>query len=572
MSSDTLPTVDLSALDVETDFSQPDYFNPVSTDIQRRMAFLTEVWNHFAPELDLRYGVYNSTVLSPAAIFSQGVIDSIERWRDNTQVAALLDRLQNLSADDAERVADLLDLFLLNYRVTRNAGSNATGRVVLLFDKDISYVIGSSDSFTAKQLTFNPVNSFGIVPSTRSALTSNEQSLIPRSDGLYSAVITVICDDTTTSANLAAGTQLLPVRSISGLIGAYAESTFTGGSNETSLEELYQKIIYGISSPVMSTRTNMSSLLRSQIDLLPIHSDSIVGLGDIEMIRDQHSIYPISCGGRADWYVRTSQNIVSALFSKTARRVAVLTENSARWRVLIDRNDLPGLYSINEIRTPELADPLEKTYEYRSYNLTDYKIAPDIVTPEEAAFTRFQTLVVEFIDPLMSRFGDIADWPEEKTYNFLADSMPRLAEIQEYVSAKSNVSVLGDVLIKAPIPCKVKIDFAVCAQPTQEIPSDAIIQGTVVDTIHAAGFTNNLAASVIIRAVQDLLPTDAFIEDFTMTGSLLLPTGKTITKTDIENLEFYEPPYATAKTISFFSDLNSVTVNTKTVMTAARFL
>jgi hypothetical protein len=570
MSSDTV--IDISALDIEIDFSLPDYFNPDSADIQRRMAFLAEVWNHYAPELDLRYGVYNSTVLSPAAIFSQGVIDSIEQWRDNTQIAALLNRLQNLSEDDTERVTQLLDLFLLNYRVTRNPGGNATGRVVLLFDSDVAYAVGPSDLFTTKQLTFTPVNSFGILPTKRTILTEYEQSLILRSDGLYSAVITVACDDTTASANLAAGTQLLPVQNIPGLVGAYAESTFTGGANETSLDELYQKIIYGIASPVMSTRTNMSSLIRSRVDLLPVYSDSIVGLGDEEMIRDQHSIYPVSCGGRADWYVRTSQSIVSVMFGKTARRVAVLTENAARWRVLINRDDLPGLYSVNEIRTPELADPLEKTYEYRSYDLTNYKTAPDITTPEEAAFTRFQTLIVEFIDPAMPRFGGIAEWPEEKTYNFLADSMPRLAEIQEYVSAKSNVSILGDVLIKAPIPCKVKIDFAVCSQPTQEIPDDAVIQGTVVNTIHAAGFTNNLAASVIIRAVQDLLPTDAFIEDFTMTGTLLLPTGKTVTKTDVENIEFYEPPYATAKTISFFSDLNSVTVNTKTVMTAARFL
>jgi F420-dependent methylenetetrahydromethanopterin dehydrogenase len=120
--------------------------------------------------------------------------------------------------------------------------------------------------------------------------------------------------------------------------------------------------------------------------------------------------------------------------------------------------------------------------------------------------------------------------------------------------------------------CYPTVSFVVCAQPSQTVPDESAIQSTVVNTIHAAGFTNNLAASVIIRAVQDLLPTDAYIEDFVMTGSLLLPSGETVTKTSVENLEFYEPPYATAKTISFFCDLNSVFTTTKTVTTAARFL
>jgi hypothetical protein len=570
MSSTTLQELNISIPDTSTEFLMPDYFTLDATGVQERIAFLIEIWNSFAPELDLRYGVYNSTVVAPAATFSQGIINSIDSWRENTQIAALLEKLQ--TGVDEEQTNQFFDLFLLNYRIHRNTGQSAHGLVTLLFDRDNQFSVGPSNVLTAKQLTFVPVAPFTILPTTRTVFTSNEQRLVKRSDGLYSAVIEVVCESETTSGNLAAGTQLFLTQSIQGFIGAYAQTTFLDGSSDSSVEELYHNVVYGVSAPIMSSRTNMSSLLRSQVDLLPIHSDSIIGLNDMEMTRDQHSVYPISCGGRADWYVRTSQNIITQSFIKRASRVSALSNNSAQWRIHIERDDLPGFYSITKIEAPELADPLEQVYEHKSYDLTNYKNAPDIVTPEEAAFSRFQTMIVDFIDPSMDRFGTVDQWPTEYDYTIYVDSMPRLAEIQEYVSTKSNVSIFGDILVKAPIPCKVKVSLSVCAQPTQTIPDGSAIQSVVVNTIHSTGFTNSLAASVLIRAIQDLLPDDAYIEDFTMTGSLLLPDGKTVTKSDTETLTFYEPPYATAKTISFFCDLDSVVVIEKTVMTSARFL
>lgn len=563
-------------------FLVPEYFNSDKEDIASVKQFLANVWMTESPDIDTRHGVFNSVVVSPISYLAAGIIEYIDQWRANTQMVSLL------SMPEGATQSGLLDMFLSNYGVNRVTGTASSGKVLLVFNINSPYMIGTDMSFLARQQIFKPTRTFSITQSHVVPFFDTEQSLQEQQDGTFTAVIDMVSSTTTAAANISVGTPLVPTVSIPGLLAAYAYTGFTGGIDNESDQQLIDRVRSGAAVPVLSSRINMSSQLRLQKDLMPIFSDSIVGLGDLESVRDKHAVIPIATGGRSDWYIRTSQDIevcevtgdavVNPKYHRVAQRIQNLSATAARWRVTLDRDACPGFYFILGVRhgfTTEIIKP-EAGSELRGFDmspLSSSHVVPDIVNTSEAMYTRFQTAVFDFIDTRMAdRFGDPSEWPTEFPYTILLSGLPRLANIQNYVSQRAIIPVASDILIKAPIPCSIYVDLSVCYQPGQSPVAEDAIKAVIMETIHNLGFADTLPASSIIEAVQLAIPGGAYLDDFTMTGILHSPSGRRMSQSGRETISFNDFPYATTRTISFFTDFDKISVSTRNVTTNARFL
>jgi len=604
--------------DIIHDFMRADYLNVDPVIASERKAYLRRVWYSIAPEIELQYGVYNSTVAAPAAIFSQSIIETLEKWRQHTQIAQLIEDVQN----DREINYPYLELFLENYRIKRETGMKSVGLVRLIFSKDITYGFGPNDKFTARGLMFSPTDLFSISPSSKEMVyVPNEQILKKRDDGTYSAVIELESDDILAAANLPTGTQLVLAQDTYGyLLEAEVIESFVGGIQEETMDNLLPQLVNGITSPVLTSRANIAAQIKSLPDIT-VKELSIIGVGDIESVRDKHGLFHISHGGRGDIYARTTGTLLTKTIMKKCRLVEIIKPPPhlpeqpvmAKYQCFLNRFDAPAAYTIRSVLSEGSTYSLDIVSESRGFDLRGLNFAPDIINCTESAFSVYQTIVFDFIDDNMQRYGDEANYPDEAEYLVSYEYQPHIQAIQEHCMNRSNVPIMGDLLVKAAIPCKTKVYFSVAVQPTQMDPDLNPLITAVINTVSNTGFMNVLPASLIIEAVQRLLPDGMFVSDFVMTGSLLLPTARIgcdntmglithvekvcgpkfhtfdriknrhwnhqayttstvhyASEADKEELSFDIPPHATANTICFFTDVNDITIDIKRYNSVAR--
>ena len=568
----------MSAISTTADFLRPDYLEIDPHITANRKAFLRSVWNAVAPELELQYGVYNSTVAAPTAIFSQAIIDSIELWRKHTQIAQLIED----AADNGGIDYEYLELFLENYRIRRTAGEQSVGLVKLIYRTNTAHVISPMNTFTAKGITFTPTAVFNISPSERLSYAPRDQRLQALDDGTFSAVIEMRSDTVSVNANLTAGTVLVPEGgSIPGLLEATVLDTFVGGVLEDTLSTLVPQLVNGITSPVMTSRANISAQIRS-LPEITVRDISVIGAGDIESVRDKHGLFAISQGGRGDIYVRTADILHTKTLTKTCELIEIIDSNTAKYRCFLSRDEAPAAYSVIAVNSEVSSRNLDIAYESRSIDLNGVQYAPDVINYTEGAFSAFQTILFDFIDNNMSRHGAVENFPDVAEYAVTYEFQPNITEIQDHCVNRSNVSVMGDLLVKAAIPCKTSISFSIAVQQGQTPPDRDAVVSMVVNTVNSTGFMNVLPSSIIIEAVQKMLPEGMFISNFSMVGSLLLPTmvddeGAIIVLRRTaaaakEELYFEVEPYATANTICFFADSNNVNVVFEPYKSVARLV
>jgi len=545
-------------------FAVPNYLETDPAVTAARKAYLRTVWHAVAPEIELQYGIYNSTVAAPAALFSQAVIESIDRWRQHTQIAQLIEDVANDKIN-----YDYLELFLENYRIKRKVGQRSVGLVRLVFNVDSSYSFAPNDKFTARGLTFRSTANYVISPTGRHAYAVNDSVLQRLDDNTFTATIELESEVISPDANLTAGTGLVMVdRVYPSLIEATVIDSFVGGVAEDKLTDLLPRLINGLTSTVMSSRAHIGAQLRS-LELADIKDISIIGAGDIESVRDKHGLFGISQGGRGDIYVRTTDALRTARIVKECRRVP----GTDQFRCHLSTTDAPAAYSIISIRRRDGSQDLPIDSETRSIDLGISRYAPDVINYQEGAFSAYQTILLTFID-------EDAGSEDVLEYYVSYDYQPGIGELQSYCCDERNVSVLGDLLVKAAIPCKTAISFSVVIQEGQAMPNLVSLAGVAASTINATGFMNVLPGALVIEAVQRLLPFGMFVSDFIMTGDLLLPETvsgagqvtrlRQTAAAAKEELYFKVLPYVTENTVCFFADPNDVHIAVKSYRSMSR--
>lgn len=473
--------------------------------------------------------------------------------------------------DPALADAGVLDAIAANARISRLPGAAASGGAAVVVRSPRPFVVPAGTAFVADGASFvNPAAHAVRSPGT-AAESDTDLILSPAGVGTYAVVVPVVAQADGPAGLIRRGSRLVPSMTIPLLVQCYAEADFTGGISAETNAELVKRFQLGLASHAPSNRVTTEAMLRASAGLSGIRAVSIVGFGDAEMVRDQHTIFPGSTGGRVDVYVRCAPLPADVAIDVSATLVDV-TADGGIWQFSIGRDDAPGFYEVTRVAAPG-ADPASASYEVlaatRGLDVADDDWTPDLASPGEAAYTRYQTATVRFVDPERSTSG-LSVGVSRADYRVSARAMPLVADAQAALGARSSRHWGADVLARAAVPCDVTVwcelrRTAITAEPTAAQVVAARAAAAAV--VNATGFAGRVASAPIARAIEDALPAGCEVGPLAIRGTIVGPGGVRRTVQDAGRRGEIEVPYLpadgiSARTVCFFLRPEDVTFST----------
>lgn len=520
------------------------------------------------PSLDLKRGVFKDTLAYYHAVLEASIRTNLDRY----QSARSLKKIEEdpTLADEA-----VVDEVLSNWGVTRKTGTQATGSVTIELSKAQTITVPEGSIFQANGKNYTAAASFIARTAASQVSVNTDRLLVALSNGNWAFTIDVVAEVVGSDYKLNAGDLITPVRRLANYVTSYATSSFDDGTNIETNAELLTQLQNGVSAKTLSNRATMKALISSIPEFNTVTNQSIVGFGDSEMIRDQHSVLPISFGGRVDWYLRTQGPLKKTTMTVEATLIEIAGGNSSVWQFSLGKSTFPGFYEITGLRN--LGDSLlnegfEIVSDARGYDLTGTGFLPDITSIEESAYSAFQTTTIRFIDTVSTTTGlSVGD---KKEYSCEISGMPLIQELQTYLSSRDVRSYAADVLVKAPIPCFVEVSLNINKTVSEPEPDIAGIKTAIVDEINGTGFTGRLDASLIIDRVHAFLANETSVTDLELLGRLRRPDGvvnylKSSNAIVIPQYSDIMVSTTSSKTVQFFSEVSKISVNVQTSIPSA---
>lgn len=536
-----------------------------AADVQQLLDRLVTQLQELNPSLDLKRGVFKDTVAYYHAVLEASIRTSLRRY----QSARSLQQIQaNPTIADDAVVNDVLS----NWGINRKIGTKATGSITIELSQSRSIVIPLNFVFESSGRRYLAVNTFTSRPVNTQVTLATDRVLQRLSNGNYAFTIEVEAENIGSDYKLNAGNIIVPNRTIVSYVTSYVNSTFVDGIGTETNAELLQQLQLGISAKTLSNRTNMRSFLRSIPAFNSITNQSIIGYGDAEMLRDRHTVFPISYGGRVDWYIRGQIPLQRTRLLATASCVAVAATTST-WQFAVSKEDAPGFYEVTKIRNiadDGLNSGFEPISDVRSNNLTEDGFLPDITTVAEGAYSAFQTAIIRFVDTVTSVAGLAVG--QKSQYFFDVTGTPFIREVQELLSSRDVRSYAADVLVKAPVPCFVEVTLTVNKTAGDIAPPIAALQTVIADVINNTDFIGRLDGSRIIEAVHGFLQGNLSVTGLDLFGRIRNPDGTMQYLRNSDSLIIPDQPakMVTAKTVQFFTEISKITVNVASTIYTAK--
>ncbi len=524
--------------------------------VQQRLVQIQARLQEQFPTLFLQRGVFHDTSEMIAAILEEQLNENVS---DYLNARSLMDILADPTISDA----DAVDAVLSNFRVVRQPGAAATGSVAIVVADDTTVTIAGGSTFTARGLTFTANSVFSARVEEDQVIRSSDRLLTPTGDGNWQFTIDVTCTTDGSAGNVLKDELVIPDVLPQGYVTSYAISDFAGGIDAETNADLVARLQQGLATPGLANQGNFAALLRTTPAFARFTAQSPAGYGDPEMLRDKHSIFPVGMGGRVDWYVRTQAQFARLTLTKTAVLVHK-TGNIGTWQISLLRDDAPGYYEVESVLLP--GSGAIGTFALQSeLRGTDFAVDtwhPDIITPLESNFSRYQTAIVQFVDTVT----DVSAMPTGSMmdYEVVVKVMPQIADVQDMVASDTGRSRAGDYLVKAPIPCFVVVQFTIVKQPGQADPDLEAVADAVSNAVNAVGFTGFLSASVVLAAASPLLLPGQTVQGMDLVGRIVYPDLSNVTVHDSETLIVPEAPAVMvgARTVQFFLEPTDVNINT----------
>lgn len=511
----------------------------------------------FDPTIDTKFGVFQNIVVYMNAVLSAAIQTEIQKAQNSLSLSTI-QADETLDADE-----DLVDTVAANFRIARHAGSKATGQITIVIDAENLFAIPAGTIWTALDLNFITDSTYTIRPSGQLAQTDDDRVLVSVGTNLWAFTINVTAELDGTDYNLEADTKLTTEFEIGDFVTAYVETSFVGGVDAETNSDLANRVLSGMAIKAWSSRASIEAMIKAEEEFQSVTNVSMVGFGDAEMLRDQHTIWPGSMGGRTDIYLRTQETLASTVLTKTATLVAK-TGSVGTWRFSIGRNDAPGYYEINKIvpadntQIPGFLPSLET----RDKDLTGTGYIPDIANATEAVYSPYQTATIEFIDTATNATSLTIN-VSTKNYQVIMSTMPYLKAIQDFMGDRDTRAPAGDALIKAPVPCFVTAGLTVEKDSTEASPDLEPIKLIVASTVNAIGFTGRIPSSSIINAVQPLLTDTMTISAVTISGRIRKPNGTstTLVADQVLVVAADTPAMVSSRTVQFYLNPEDVAIS-----------
>lgn len=522
------------------------------SDIKAQQTLLSSLLAEKYPEIDFQRGVFHDLVCYLNAVFSAKTALELEKWKNSRSLLAITQNPE--LADD-----DSVDHILSNYNITRKTGKTASGKVMLEFSKDINYIIPSGFTLTYNDLTFKTTKSYSISPSGV-ARASADVALSALSSGNYGCLISVTADSAGSSGCLKKNTVLSANSSYSTLVTAYAYDDFIGGEDTETNEAVISRLSAGLATPTWGNRRNIESLLRNSEDFPSLVDVSVVGFGDEEMLRDQMTIFPVSCGGKTDIYVKPCPYMSTVTFEDSATVIETDGIN-VKWMIPIQSAWLPGAWrAISVFPTDSDAQLAECTIVSQEIESTDDRYADS-----EVALSAYQRIVLTF--KTQSTYFSSKTVGSDASFTITVEGFPLIDSLQDTLSTRELVPVASDVLVKGAVPCLVSPTVHIKANSGVEVTEEQIkaIRESLTSYINSTGFAETITTAQLAILVQAQLIQGQITTRIQLTGAILAPNNFVWRETSASKLTipYYPLNGVTSATTVFMSSEDYVDIVTE---------
>lgn len=546
-----MPVPVTNLIDLDADLVA-DNLSEISQRVQERNA-----------SIDVKRGVFHDLLLALHAELSTQHQDGLSKY---LSARSLLDISSNPELADS----DVVDRVLSNYRLTRRQGSAASGEVTIVVSSPTTVTVAAGAVFTANGKSFTANNVFTAKSQASQVSSNTDRLLVPLTDGNYAFNISVTATEVGSESELAKDTLVVPDIVPSSYVTSYAAGNFSGGSTLETNTELLSRLQEGLAAKATSNRVNMNAMLREQFP--SVAATSVVGYGDPEMLRDQHSVLPLSLGGRVDWYVRSQTRLQTKAIAMTGTLLEKNIDGSGRWQISFTKSTAPGFYETASIRLPaaeNVVGGLSVISDVRGTDLTGDGFIPDIQSVAEGAYSRFQTAVIQFTDNVTDHSSLTVG--DTQTYDVAVRMMPGIDQVHDYAASRDIRGVAADVLVRAPVPCFVQVSLTLDNKNTSTAPDVSAIQTAVADEINRIGFDGRIYASKLHDVIHDLIDDDTKVGKIDIFGRIRTPSGviRFVRDDSVMVVPDLSSDQTSYRTVQFFADAEDITVSISTEVPVA---
>lgn len=510
------------------------------------------------PTSELKRGNTHDLLLDPQAALSTAFAQV-----QDEQIRA--GSLMEIDADPALASVEITDRLLSNYLITRKSGAAAGGNVRFIIDQQIPVTIAAGLILEAEGVQFTTESAYAVRISAEAAESDTDRVMQEVGDGTYAFTIPVVAVEEGAAGQIRKGVKLVPTSNVNYFVTAYADEDFSGGRDEETNAEIRARMKEGIAARGWGNRYNLSALLHSQEEFSDHPGYSIVGFGYPEMKRDSHNIQGISTGGKVDIYARTATLPTRVTLTKSCTYLRTTSEGSI-WRFSLTRDEAPGFYDFDGVVDAASENPIgyRVVADSRSLDFSGYDSYPDVEDIEEGAYSRYQTGVFDFLDTQLSVNGLTAG--DVKEYQVTVRRMPQIADLQDFVDDQEHGEFAGDALVRAPIPCDVRVSAGLVLAKGQTAPDLTDLAEQIAAYVNSVGFTGLLYATPLQSILQEALEKPAGVTQLQLIGQIRLPDGSIQYISGTENLSIPEELSASTsgRTVAFLLDPDDVLLSVTT--------
>jgi hypothetical protein len=527
-----------------------------ATKVDAMFATFTQYMQERHPEVELTRGVFHDLVLYFNSALNAAVQENIERVRQSSS-------LLQISANPALAEPELVDQVLSNFNLARDNGQRAVGEATIVLNFSATTQISDNITFSVDGVDFRPTGTFIALPPGSAATSADEREMVVVGDGTYAVNILMQAVDIGVTGNIRRGATLVPDFVPNNMSAAFAAVDFVNGADPATNADYIAKLSAGLAAKTIGSRASYAATIRNQSAFANIPHLSILGCGDPEQQRDQHSLFPISGGGKVDIYCQTHytaqerEHLLEAVYVGDG-------PNGTIWQVTLDRNVAPGFYEISRIAQPLAVNNTGYAVleDIRGADLSAVDFAPDVANTEESAYTRYQTVIIRFEDTDTPATG-LTPNVSRARYSVATRGLPLIAEIQDFLSARDNRTKSADVLVKAAVPCFTKISFEIRKDAALTTIDTAAIKTAVVAAVRQIGFSGQLHASIISGVVHRYLTNRQAVSAVDMFGRIRRPDGTTAYIRDNTRLEIPNDPgrLVTGRTTAFLIGPEDISIS-----------
>lgn len=539
----------------------PDLMKLPAENVAAARALLIQQLQEKAPTADFRRGVIHDLLLNLESIVHAAQETYADKFRKSGSIQAI-------EADPSLADDSLVDAVLSNFLITRKIGRRTYGAVTIVLNESKATAIAAGTVLTAFGNNYTVTNTFAARTSINSVITESDRIIFEIGDGTYGFNVDVEAVEVGERTQLKQGDKLQIPSLTSGATGAFAASDFIQGSDVESNLELIQRLKEGVSSRNFSNKYALSSLIKGNFS--SVKDVSCLGYGAPEQIR-YHGLFPVAHGGRVDACVRNA-GIPYNMSVDTKAKLVEQRLAGGLWQVSFTRETAPGFYEATRIvkladkNNSSIVNGYETVNIIRGFDLEDdgTGFSPDVETANEAAFTRYQTCTIQFLDT--DTFSGL-ELGSEADYTITLRLQVGLDSLQSFLNSPETRPSGSDILVRATSPFDVRISVVIHNRNKDfTVPIDAIKEGLYV-YVNSLGFSSKLYESNLISIIQNALTEDQSIDSIDLRGRLLYPNGRIRYINGRVSLTIPEDPLnlVTPRTTSYFLNKSDIQISVQSV-------